>query len=50
MGWKLTFTLVVLSVTLVSALIAGGEPESEAEVRDEAANQLKALREYLLRR
>lgn len=50
MGWKLTFALIVLSVTVVSALIAGGEPENEAAVRDEATNQLNALREYLLKR
>jgi hypothetical protein len=50
MGWKLTFALVLVSVAVVSALAAGGEPENEAVVREEAAKQLSALREYLLRR
>ena len=50
MGWKLTFALVLVSVAVVSALAAGEEPENEAVVREEAAQQLSALREYLLRR
>jgi hypothetical protein len=50
MGWKLTFALVLFSVAVVSALAAGGEPENEAMVREEATKQLSALREYLLRR
>ena len=50
MGWKLTFALVLVSIAVVSALAAGGERENEAVVREEAAKQLGALREYLLRR
>jgi hypothetical protein len=50
MGWKLTFALVLVSVAVVSALAAGGEPENEAVVQEEATKQLSALREYLLRR
>lgn len=50
MGWKLTFALMLVSVAAVAAWAAGGEPENEAAVREEAANQLSALREYLLRR
>ena len=50
MVWKLTFALVLVSVAVVSALAAGGESEKEAVVREEAAKQLSALREYLLRR
>jgi len=50
MGWTFTFALVLVSVAVVSALAAGGEPENEAVVREEAAQQLSALREYLLRR
>ncbi|MGA8566789.1 MAG: hypothetical protein WB580_03250 [Candidatus Binataceae bacterium] len=50
MGWKLTFALVLVSVAVVSALAAGGEPENEAVVQEEAAKQLSALREYLLSR
>jgi hypothetical protein len=50
MGWKLTLALMLASVAVVSALTAGGESENEAVVRKEAAKQLSALREYLLRR
>ena len=50
MGWRFTFALVLVSVAVVSALAAGGEPENEAVVREEAARQLSALREYLIRR
>jgi hypothetical protein len=50
MGWKLTFALVLASVAVISALAAGSEQENEAVVREEAAKQLSALREYLLRR
>jgi hypothetical protein len=50
MGWRFTFALLLVSVAVVSALAAGGEPENEAVVREEAAQQLSALREYLLRR
>lgn len=50
MGWKLTFALVLVSVAVVSALAGSGEPESEAVVRERAAKQLSALREYLLKR
>lgn len=50
MGWKLTFALMMVSVAAVAAWAAGGERENEAAVREEAANQLSALREYLLRR
>jgi hypothetical protein len=50
MGWRFTFALLLVSVAVVSALAAGGEPENKAVVREEAAQQLSALREYLLRR
>jgi hypothetical protein len=50
MVWKLTFALVLVTVAVVSALAVGGESEKEAVVREEAAKQLSALREYLLRR
>jgi hypothetical protein len=50
MGWKLTLALIVLSATVVSAFITREEPENEAAARDEAAHQLKTLREYLLKR
>ncbi|MGH7914585.1 MAG: hypothetical protein ACREPW_08050 [Candidatus Binataceae bacterium] len=49
MGWKLTFTLILISVALVS-LAVGDEPENEAAVREEATKQLSALREHLLGR
>jgi hypothetical protein len=50
MGLKLAFALVLVSVALVSAFTAGGEPENEALVREKATKQLNALREHLLRR
>jgi hypothetical protein len=50
MGWKFTIALVLVSVAIVSAWAAGGEPESEAVVREEAAKHLSALREHLLKR
>ena len=50
MIWKLTFALLLVSIAVVSALAAGGEPKNEAVVREEAAKQLSALREHLLRR
>jgi hypothetical protein len=50
MGWKLTFALMLISVAVVSALVAGGESETEAVVRDEAAKHLSALRDHLIRR
>lgn len=50
MGWKLAFALMLASVAVVMALTAGGEPEDETIVREEAAKQLDALREHLLRR
>jgi hypothetical protein len=50
MGWKLTLALMLVSVAVVSALAARGEPEDEAMVREEAVKNLRALREHLLRR
>ena len=50
MGWKLTLALMLVSVAVVSALAAVGEPEDEAMVREEAVKSLRALREHLLRR
>jgi hypothetical protein len=51
MGWKLTFALMLVSVAVVSALAAVGQPENEAVVREAAAvKDLRALREHLLRR
>ncbi|HVB83227.1 MAG TPA: hypothetical protein VNE82_25160 [Candidatus Binataceae bacterium] len=42
--------LMLVSIAVVSALAASGEPENEAVVRDEAAKHLSALREHLLGR
>ena len=50
MGWKLTFALMLVSVAVISALAAIGEPENEAVVREEAVEHLRALREHLIRR
>jgi hypothetical protein len=50
MGWKLAFALMLVSVALVLAFAADGEPESEALVREKATKQLDALRAHLLRR
>jgi hypothetical protein len=50
MGWKLTLSLMLISVAALSALAGGREPENEAVVREEAAKHLSALREHLLRR
>lgn len=49
MGWKLTFALILVSIAAVAALTAGGEPEDEAVVREEATRHLSALREHLIR-
>ena len=50
MGWKLTFALMLVSLAVVSALAAAGEPENEAVVREEAVKHLRAVREHLIRR
>jgi hypothetical protein len=50
MVWKLAIALMMVSVAVVAALAAGGEPENEATVREEAVKHLGALREHLLNR
>lgn len=50
MGWKFAFALMLASVAVVAALASRGEPQDEAVVEREAAQQLNALREYLFRR
>ena len=50
MGWKLTFALVLVTITATAAWIAGSDKEDEAVVHDRAARQLSALREHLLKR
>ena len=50
MGWKFAFALMLASVAVVAALTGRGEPEDEAVVEREAAQQLNALREHLFRR
>jgi hypothetical protein len=47
---KLAFALMLVSVALVSAFAAGGEPDNEALAREKATKQLNAVREHLLRR
>jgi hypothetical protein len=50
MVWKFTLALMLVSVAALSAWAVGGEAENEAVVREEAAKDLSALREHLLRR
>jgi hypothetical protein len=50
MGWKFILALTLVSVAVVSALTAAGEPEDEAVVREAALKDLRTLREHLLGR
>jgi hypothetical protein len=50
MGWKLTFALVLVTITATAAWIAGSGKEDEAALQERAARQLSALREHLLKR
>jgi len=49
MGWKLTFALVLVTITATAAWIVG-DKEDEAVVHERATRQLSALREHLLKR